>query len=269
MTTTVAAVIDDRRVGGRAALMCYLPVGYPDLSTSVAALQVAAASGADILEIGIPYSDPVIDGPVVARAVDAALRGGVRVRDSLDAAAEVVQASPATAVLFMTYWNPVMHYGVDRFADDARSRGVTGLITPDLLPDEAGEWLTASDTHGLERVFLVAPSSPDERVALVVRESTGFVYVASTMGVTGVRSTVAPAARTLVDRVRAAGAPRACVGLGVSTPEQAAEVAGYSDGVIVGSALVRALDDGGPDAVGRLVAELADGVRSASRPVPA
>lgn len=266
--TAVSAVLDDRRADGGCALVCYLPAGYPDLATSVAAMQAAAASGADVLEIGIPYSDPVMDGPVIARAVDAALRGGVRVRDSFQAAAEVSQASPATAVLLMTYWNPVMHYGVERFAADARSHGATGLITPDLLPDDAGEWPAASDAHGLERVFLVAPSSPDERVALVVRESNGFVYVASTMGVTGVRGTVAPAARSLVERVRAAGAPRACVGLGVSTPEQAAELAGFCDGVIVGSALVRALDDGGPDAVGRLVAELADGVRAAARPTP-
>jgi tryptophan synthase alpha chain len=262
-------VLDRCRGEGRAALVGYLPAGYPDLPTSIAALQAAAAAGADVLEIGIPYSDPVMDGPVIAHAVDAALRGGVRVRDSLTAAAEVTGAVPGIAVLLMTYWNPVLRYGVDRFAADARAHGVGGLITPDLLPDEAGEWPAASAAHGLERVHLVAPSSTDERVALVVRASTGFVYAASTMGVTGVRGAVAPVAGHLVGRVRAAGAPRVCVGLGVSTPDQAAEVAEYADGVIVGSALVRALDAGGVPAVSELVADLARGVRGARVARPA
>jgi tryptophan synthase alpha chain len=256
-------VLDRCRDEGRAALVVYLPAGYPDLATSVAALQAAAAAGADLVEIGIPYSDPVMDGPVIARAVDAALRGGVRVRDSLTAAAAVTAAAPGVAVLLMTYWNPVLRYGVDRFAADARAHGVGGLITPDLPPDEAGEWAAASTAHGVERVHLVAPSSTDERVALVAGASTGFVYAASTMGVTGVRGAVAPAARDLVRRTRAAGARRVCVGLGVSTPDQAAEVAEYADGVIVGSALVRALDDGGVPAVAGLVTDLARGVRGA------
>ncbi|MGF1663557.1 MAG: tryptophan synthase subunit alpha [Kineosporiaceae bacterium] len=262
-------VLDRCREEGRAALVAYLPVGYPDLATSIEALQAAAAAGADLLEIGIPYSDPVMDGPVIAHAVDAALRGGVRVRDSLTAAAEVARASPATAVLLMTYWNPVLRYGVDRFAADARAHGVGGLITPDLLPDDAGEWPAASTAHGLERVHLVAPSSTDDRVALVERASTGFVYAASTMGVTGARGAVAPAARELVRRTRAAGAARVCVGLGVSTPDQAAEVAEYADGVIVGSALVRALDAGGVPAVSELVADLTRGVRGARAAGPA
>jgi tryptophan synthase alpha chain len=257
VTASPSSVLDRRRERGRAALVGYLPVGYPDLATSIDAMLAAATAGADLLEIGVPYSDPVMDGPVIARAVDAALRGGVRVRDSLAAAREVAGAVPGAAVLLMTYWNPVLRYGVDRFAADARRHGVGGLVTPDLLPDEAGEWFAASDATGVERVFLAAPSSTDERIALVARSSTGFVYAASTMGVTGVRGTVAPVARELVGRVRAAGAPRVCVGLGVSTPDQAGEVAGYADGVIVGSALVRALDEGGVPAVTELVTALA------------
>ncbi|MGF1646983.1 MAG: tryptophan synthase subunit alpha, partial [Kineosporiaceae bacterium] len=185
-------VLDRCRAEGRAALVAYLPVGYPDVATSVEALRAAASAGADLLEIGVPYTDPVMDGPVIARAVDAALRGGVRVRDALTAAAAVTEASPGTGVLVMTYWNPILRYGVDRFAADARAHGVTGLITPDLLADEAGEWPAASAARGLERVFLVAPSSTDARVELVARASNGFVYAASTMGVTGVRGAVAP-----------------------------------------------------------------------------
>jgi tryptophan synthase alpha chain len=265
--TTIAGVIDRCRAEGRAALVGYLPVGFPDLDTSAAALTAAAAAGVDALEVGIPYSDPVIDGPVVAAAADRALRGGTRVADAFTVARRVTTARPDTAVLFMTYWNLVEQYGVERFVTAARDSGVTGVITPDLLPDEAGEWLAASDAHDLERVFLVAPSSPEERLRLVARHSSGFVYAASTMGVTGVRDEVGPAARSLVARARAAGGQRVCVGLGVSTPQQAAEIAEYADGVIVGSALVRALDGGGPDAVAELVAALAAGVRSAARPV--
>jgi tryptophan synthase alpha chain len=266
---TVAGVLDRCRDEGRAALVAYLPVGFPDLDTSAAALTAAAAAGADVLEIGIPYSDPVMDGPVIAAAADRALRAGTRVADAFTTARRVTSTSPATAVLFMTYWNLVERYGVERFVTDAGHARLTGVITPDLLPDEAGEWLATTDRHGLERVFLVAPSSPDDRLALVARHSSGFVYAASTMGVTGVRGTVGPQARALVRRARAAGATRVCVGLGVSTPDQAREVAEYADGVIVGSALVRALDYGGPGAVGDLVATLADGVRSAHRGVVA
>jgi tryptophan synthase alpha chain len=169
----------------------------------------------------------------------------------------------------MTYWNPIDRYGVDRFAADLASAGGAGLITPDLIPDEAGEWLAASDAHDLERVFLVAPSSTDERLRSTAAACRGWVYAASTMGVTGVRSQVGERAQGLVERTRAAGATRVCVGLGVSTGDQAATVAGYADGVIVGSAFVRALGEGGPSAVERLAGELADGVRRGRGPVEA
>jgi len=266
-----ATVIDRCRAEGRAALICYLPVGYPDVATSVEAAKAMATAGADIIELGIPYSDPVMDGPVIAGAVDMALRGGVRVADAFAAAAAVTTHAPGVAVLLMTYWNPVARLGVAEFAARAAAAGTAGLITPDLLPDSAEEWLSASTAHDLERVFLVAPSSPAPRLALAAQASTGFVYAASTMGVTGARSSVAPAAQALVQRVRDAGADRVCVGLGVSTGAQAAEVAGYADGVIVGSALVAVL--AGADratsgashrlaAVRDLVSDLAAGVRA-------
>ena len=173
-------------------------------------------------------------------------------------------------VLVMTYWNLVLRYGVDAFARDLAAAGGAGLITPDLIPDEAADWIAASDAYGLDRVFLVAPSSTPERLVSTAAASRGFVYAASTMGVTGERATVGTKAEELVAHTRAAGAARVCVGLGVSRPEQAQEIARYADGVIVGSALVRTLLDAsdaaaGRDALARLTADLAEGVRSATR----
>jgi tryptophan synthase alpha chain len=166
----------------------------------------------------------------------------------------------------MTYWNPVDRYGIQRFAADLAAAGGAGLITPDLVPDEAADWLAASDAADLERIFLVAPSSTPQRLAATSAACRGWVYAASTMGVTGVRASVGSGARDLVARTRAAGAERVCVGLGVSTREQAAEVAGYADGVIVGSAFVRALTEAsdagaGLRAVRGLAESLAAGVR--------
>lgn len=263
-TSPTAARVDAARAEGRAALVGYLPVGFPDVETAVAAARTIVEAGVDVVELGLPYSDPVMDGPVIQAAVERALAGGVRVKDTL----RTVEAVAATGVpvLVMTYWNPVLRYGVDAFARDLAAAGGAGLITPDLIPDEAGEWLTASDAHGLDRVFLVAPSSTTERLALTARASRGFVYAASTMGVTGVRTSVDAQARRLVEDTRRAGAARVCVGLGVSTPEQAAEVAGYADGVIVGSVLVRALLEAPTPAaglarLGRVAEGLAAGVR--------
>ncbi|MGY1743671.1 MULTISPECIES: tryptophan synthase subunit alpha [unclassified Blastococcus] len=258
------------RAEGRAALVAYLPVGYPDVDGSIAAMVAAVeggadAGGADIVEIGVPYSDPGMDGPVIQQAVEPAVRAGVGMRDVLRAV-EAVAAAGAVPVV-MSYWNPIERYGVDRFAADLAAAGGAGAITPDLIPDEAGAWLAASDAAGLDRVFLVAPSSTDARLRATVSACRGFVYAASTMGVTGTRATVGDAAEKLVARTRAAIADTGvdlavCVGLGVSNGEQAAEVAGFADGVIVGSAYVRTLLDGeGPDGVRRLSADLARGVR--------
>jgi tryptophan synthase alpha chain len=264
MTRASAAVIDRARAEGRAALIAYLPVGFPDLETSIAAARAAVAGGADILELGPPYSDPLMDGPVIQHAVDAALRGGTRTAD-LFRAVEQVSSAGATA-LVMSYWNLVDRYGVDRFAKDLAQAGGAGVITPDLIPDEAAEWIAASDAHELERVFLVAPSSTPARLAMTARACRGWVYAASTMGVTGIRGEVSSGAEALVARTRAAGAERVCVGLGVSTRAQAAEVARYADGVIVGTAFVRALAEApsrsaGVDAVRALAGQLAAGVR--------
>ena len=271
-TRTSAARIDALRAEGHAALIGYLPVGFPDVAGSVAAATAMVEAGVDVIELGIAYSDPVMDGPVIQHAVERALAGGVRVRDVFGAV-EGIAASGAP-VLVMSYYNPILRYGVDRFARDLAGAGGAGIITPDLIPDEAGEWLAASDAHDLERVFLVAPSSTPERLASTAAASRGFVYAASTMGVTGERTSLGERAADLVAATRAAGAERVCVGLGVSRAEQAAQVAGYADGVIVGSAFVRPLVEAatpaaGLDAVRAVAAELSAGVRGARRPAAA
>jgi tryptophan synthase alpha chain len=253
--------IQAARAEGRAALVAYLPVGYPDVPGSIEAMVAAVEGGADVVEVGVPYSDPGMEGPVIQEAMDVAVRAGVGLRDVFPAVAAVAAAGAVPVV--MSYWNPIEHYGVDRFADDLASAGGAGAITPDLIPDEAGPWLAATDRTGLDRVFLVAPSSTDARLAATVAACRGFVYAASTMGVTGTRATVGATAGELVARTRlVADELPVCVGLGVSNGDQAAEVAAFADGVIVGSAYVRRMLDGrGAAGVRELSTELAAGVR--------
>jgi len=260
----VAEVLVRTRAQGRAALVGYLPVGFPDVAGSIDAMVAMVEAGVDIVEIGIPYSDPLMDGPVIAHAADVALEHGVRIKDVFTAVRAVADAgAPA---LVMTYWNPVLRYGVDRFALDLAKAGGAGLITPDLIPDEGAEWMAAAERNDLDHVFLVAPSSTPQRLRSTASACTGFVYAASSMGVTGARSTVGDAAAVLVTRTRLMTDLPICVGLGVSSGAQAAQVAAFADGVIVGSALVRALADAGTPgegltAIRNLTAELAAGVR--------
>jgi len=259
-TSTVASAIRTRVDAGSGALIGYLPVGFPSLGASVDAAVALVENGVDVLEMGLPYSDPVMDGPVIQAATQRALADGFRLRDGFTAVKAITEQVSAP-VLIMTYWNPVVQYGVDRFADDLAAAGGAGLITPDLIPDEAAPWLSASERVGLDRVFLAAPSSTDARLQQAVEASRGFVYAVSTMGITGARSDVDAAARTLVDRLRDAGATSTCVGIGISTAAQVREVLEYADGAIVGSALVKALAEGGIEAVGALAAELSSGTR--------
>jgi tryptophan synthase alpha chain len=257
------------RADGRAALVGYLPAGFPTVDGGIDCLRAMVEGGCDVVEVGLPYSDPVLDGPTIQAAADRALRQGTRTADVLRTV-EAVTSAGATAVV-MTYWNPVLRYGVERFARDLASAGGSGLITPDLTPDEAGEWLAASDVSGLDRIFLVAPSTSDERLARTVAACRGFVYVASVMGVTGARAATSTAAPELVRRTRTVTDLPVCVGLGVSDGAQAAQVASYADGVIVGSAFVRRVLDAAdaPAALAGLRAlagELARGVRSAPQP---
>ncbi|RXZ50683.1 tryptophan synthase subunit alpha [Agromyces fucosus] len=258
---TVGSVIRRRNDEASGALIGYLPVGFPTFDESVEAAVAMVENGVDILELGLPYSDPVMDGPVIQAATQQALANGFRLSDGFEAVRRITERVDAP-VLIMTYWNPVVQYGVDRFADDLVAAGGAGLITPDLIPDEGAAWIAASERTGLDRVFLAAPTSTDARIRQVIDASRGFVYAVSTMGITGARSDVDRAARTLVERLSAAGAPASCVGVGISTAAQVAEVLAYAEGAIVGSALVNALATGGVAAVGELAAELARGTRA-------
>jgi len=258
-TSKAAAAIDRAREQGRAALIAYLPAGYPSVEESIAAGIAAARNGADLIEIGIPYSDPVMDGQVIQAATTEALAKGFHVSQVFDVVAGIASQTEA-AVLVMTYWNPVVRMGVDEFSRRLAEAGGAGLITPDLIPDEAAEWMEASDKYGLDRVFLVAPSSTPERMQRTVDASRGFVYAVSIMGVTGARSSVSSAAKDVVSAAHGAGAERVCVGLGVSNADQVREIAAYAEGVIVGTALVKTLGDGGVDAVATLTKDLSTGL---------
>lgn len=262
---SVREAFEAAKAQGRAALVGYLPAGFPDFAGGIDAIKAMVDGGCDVIEVGLPYSDPVMDGPTIQAAAQLALDQGIRTRDVL-ATVEAIAATGVKTVV-MTYWNPVERYGVDRFAADLASAGGQGLITPDLIPDEAGEWMAASDAHGLDRIFLVAPSSTDERIEMTVGHARGFVYATAVMGVTGARATTSELAGPLVARTRAFTDLPIGVGLGVSNGAQAAEVARYADGVIVGSAFVRTLLDhaedpkAGLEAVRALAADLAAGVR--------
>lgn len=265
MSIGVSEVLDRCRAEDRAALVGYLPVGFPDVPGSVAAMVAMVEAGVDIVEVGVPYSDPLMDGPVIAYAADQALRRGVHVADAFTATRAVRDAGAPPLV--MSYWNLILRHGPAAFARDLAAAGGAGIITPDLIPDEAQEWIAASEETGLDRIFLVAPSSTEQRLAAVTAQCRGFVYAVSHMGVTGARTSMGDAASVIVRRTKAVTDKPVCVGLGVSNGAQAAEVAGYADGVIVGSALVRCLTEvpdleSGLKSLRELVGELAEGVRS-------
>lgn len=266
MSHSVAGAFAAAKAEGRAALVGYLPAGFPDVDGGIEAMRLMVENGCDVIEVGLPYSDPVMDGPTIQAAAQRALEAGTRTADVL----RTVEAVAATGAptLVMTYWNPVERYGVDRFAADLAAAGGAGLITPDLVPEEAHAWVAAADAHDLDKVFLVAPSSTDARVALTAAASRGFVYATAVMGVTGARESSSELAAPLVARTKAVTDLPVAVGLGVSNGDQAAEVARHADGVIVGSAFVRCLLDA-PDraaglaALAELTRDLAAGVRRA------
>lgn len=262
---SVGTILRRCRKDGRAALIGYLPVGFPSVEGSIEAMRVLVESGVDIVEIGMPYTDPVMDGPVIQDAAVRALEAGVRLHDVFSATRAVVEAG--AGALVMTYWNPVLRYGVERFAADLAAAGGAGLITPDITPDEAGPWLEASQRHGLDRIFLVAPSSTDERIRYTTAHSSGFVYATAVMGVTGTRESTSDLARPLVERTRAVTDLPIGVGLGISNGDQAEAVGAYADGVIVGSAFVRRILDAG--AGPRLTSEAAASVEELTRDLAA
>ncbi len=271
--SALADLLARTRAENRPALVGYLPAGFPDKQTAIDAMVAMVEGGVDIVEIGLPYSDPVMDGPTIQRAADAALAAGTKIADVFDTVEAV--AATGAPTLVMTYWNPVERVGVDTFASRLASAGGAGLITPDLIPDEASEWVAAADAHGLDRIFLVAPSSTDERLAMTAKASSGFLYATSVMGVTGTRTATSNAAPELVSRIRTFSDIPIGVGLGVSNGDQAAEVGAFADAVIVGSALVSQLLEAGSDTAGgvaavrRLAQDLRAGVERARTAVPA
>lgn len=264
MSTRLSEAFARAQAEDRAALIAYLPAGFPDVDGSVELILAMIRSGADVIEVGLPYSDPLMDGPVIQAAVDMALAAGTTTDVVLDVVRRV--SGHGAAILVMSYWNPIERYGVERFASALAEAGGVGVITPDLTPEEAGPWISATDAHGIDRIFLIAPSSTDDRIGVVAGVTSGFVYAASTMGVTGARTTLGAAAGALVQRARALTSLPIAVGVGVSTAEQARDVAAYADGVIVGSAFIRdvlATSDqtAAVEAVSTLTRDLAQGVR--------
>jgi tryptophan synthase alpha chain len=264
---TIAEVFATAAAERRAALIGYLPSGFPTQSEGIDLALAMVEAGVDIVEVGLPYSDPLMDGPTVQAAVQQSLDGGSSLAGVLATVTEVARTGAPT--LIMSYWNPIERVGCDTFAARLAAAGGAGVITPDIIPEEADEWVAATDAHDIARVFLVAPSSTQERIAAVAGISNGFIYAASTMGVTGARSTVGSQARELVGRVRTETGSPVAVGLGVSSGRQAAEVAGYADGVIVGSAFIARVQAAATHAdavaaVRDLATELADGVRRRS-----
>jgi tryptophan synthase alpha chain len=260
------ARLAEAREQGRAALIAYGVAGYPDRDTSLAAFRAMAAAGADVLEIGPPYSDPLIDGPVIQRAVQRALDGGIRLDDVFALVGELTADPDVPPVILLVYYNLVAHRGVERFAKDLAAAGACGAVVPDLPPEEAGRWLAAAEQAAIAPVFLAAPTSTDERLEAVARAGRGFVYAQATLGVTGLRASLAAGIDELVSRVRAHTDRPVCAGIGVSNAEQAAAVAGFADGAIVGTALVRRLGEGGVGGLRDLTAELAAAVHTARQP---
>jgi tryptophan synthase alpha chain len=252
----VSEVFEANRSAGKDTLIGYFPAGYPNFQDSLAACIEMCRSGVDILELGVPYSDPVMDGPVIQEATEIALGNGFKLAQTFELVSAIA-SEVETPILVMTYWNPVLQYGVERFARDLKGAGGAGLITPDLIVDEASAWVSVSDELGLDRVFLATPSSSQERVNRTVELSRGFVYAVSTMGITGAREDLDKKAKEVVAKVRIANPlQNVSVGIGISTPDQVAEVNGYADGAIVGSVFVRAYSSGGLSELQRVTKEL-------------
>jgi tryptophan synthase alpha chain len=257
MSRTEETLLANKQSGG--SLIGYFPLGYPNLDASIEAAVAMCESGVDVLELGIPYSDPVMDGLVIQKATEEALENGFRLSEAFKAIKKITSRVKAP-VLVMTYWNPVLAYGVDRFASDLADSGAAGAITPDLIPDEAAKWIAATDSHNLDRVFLATPSSSDSRVGNASELSRGFVYAVSTMGITGAREDLDAKAKEVVSKVRS-NAPKSltAVGIGISTEDQVRQVNSYADGAIVGSAFIAAYASSGINGLTSKVKELAKG----------
>ena len=248
----------------RAALIAYVPAGFPTVEGCKKVIKAFADGGVDAIEIGFPYSDPVMDGPTIQAAATQSLAQGTSASDVFTALKTASDLGIAAVV--MTYWNPIERYGAEEFAKAIADNGGSGVITPDLTIEESDKWIAATDKAGVNRIYVVAPSTSDARLPQVTDKCGGFVYAASLMGVTGTRAAVSSGAPDLVSRIKKVTKLPIAVGLGVSTREQAKSVAGYADGVIVGSAFINKLfeapdENSGLEEITKLAQELAKGVR--------
>jgi tryptophan synthase alpha chain len=261
ITETFAALRDR----GEAALVPYITAGDPDLDMTFRLVHELARQGADLIELGVPFSDPMADGPTHQRAAERALRGGTSLARVLDLVQNLRRTLNVPLILF-TYYNPVFRYGGERFARDARQAGVDGVLCVDLPPEEANELKRETDRRDLDLIFLLAPTSSLSRVRTVLTRARGFVYYVAVTGVTGARTTLPPDLSEMVRRIRAISPVPVGVGFGISSPEQAAQVASVADAVIVGSALSQIIEtqSGQPDLVGR-VGAFVSGLKSATR----
>jgi tryptophan synthase alpha chain len=261
-TVRIAEAFDRARAEDRAALVVYLTACYPDPATSRACFEAAVEAGADVLELGLPFSDPMMDGPIIQAANQRVLDAGHDLRAQLELAASLRHLE--VPKLAMTYVTIADSRGWERFAGECAEAGLSGVILPDLPVAEAGPWLAAARSHGLATVFLASSVSTDDRLDTIAATSTGFVYATGLLGVTGVQGVAQEETRTLVGRVRERTDTPVAVGIGVKDRASAAEVAAYADGVIVGSSVVRAAGEGdpaeAPARVGALVRELREGV---------
>lgn len=252
---TVEQVFQENQKNSKETLVGYFPAGFPTVAESIEACVAMCENGVDILEIGVPYSDPVMDGAVIQEATGLAINNGFRLSQIFEVVRGVSSRVEAP-ILVMSYWNPVLSYGVQRFGSDLADSGAKGLITPDLIVDEADEWLAASAEFNLNRVFLATPSSTQERVESIAQNSSGFVYAVSTMGITGAREDLDNNAKNVVGKVKSSSVKRfTAVGIGISTRNQVLEVNKYADGAIVGSAFIKAYQTGG---IGNLITTVRD-----------
>ncbi|MEZ4672866.1 MAG: tryptophan synthase subunit alpha [Caldilineaceae bacterium] len=262
----INAVFTKAKQEKHAAFMPYHAMGYPDRATTLEVIKALADTGADLFEIGIPHSDPLADGPTVQTATYTAIMNGTTVKDCLAMMRELRDAGVETPFCAMTYYNPLFAYGIEKFVEDAVAAGVDGLIVPDLPPEEAEDVVVACRDAGLATIFLLAPTSTEERIKLIARHSSGFIYLVSVTGTTGMRTELPPDLKNFVQRVRKHTDLPLAIGFGIGTKEQAAAVAELADGVIVGSAVVKAAgSENGVTAVRELGAALAAGVHRVNK----
>jgi tryptophan synthase alpha chain len=238
----IAARLAQRKKEGRPAFIAFLTAGDPSLDRTVAAALELEAAGVDVLELGVPFSDPLADGPVIQRSSERALARGVTLSRVIETVLRIREKSELPLVLF-SYLNPLLQRGTERVLGDAARAGVDGVLVTDLPPEEAGEWIPAARAAGIDTIFLASPTSPDERLRRVAEASRGFVYAISRTGVTGERQALSGDARPLVERLQTLTDVPVALGFGISTPEQVKEASAVADAVVVGSALVRFLEE--------------------------